>query len=95
MSSTAGYFGLSRKDRDFRLSRLGGLEMADDSEEDSGRRSLLAGLIAGALAGASVALLLAPKTGRETRTLVREGVTKGRERIAKGVEKIRSRRNSP
>ena len=68
--------------------------MANDSEEDTGKRSLLAGLITGALAGAVAALLLAPKTGRETRSLVREGVVKGRERIAKGVEKIKSRRNS-
>ena len=71
--------------------------MANDSEQDtqdSGKRTLLAGLIAGVLGGAAAALLLAPKTGRETRSLVRNGVTKGRERIAKGVEKIRSRRNS-
>lgn len=68
--------------------------MPKDSEETKGKGSLLVGLIGGAIAGAAAALLLSPKTGKENRQTVGDGIAKGRERITKGVEKIRNRQNS-
>ena len=66
--------------------------MPKDNEGSNG--NLLVGLIGGAIAGAVAALLLSPKTGKENRQVLGEGFTKGRERIAKGVEKIRNRQDS-
>ena len=51
------------------------------------KRGLLAGLIGGAVAGATVALLLAPKTGRQSRKLVTLGVGKA----ARKVKRIRGK----
>jgi len=64
-------------------------------ENDSGKgKGLLAGLIGGVIAGAAAAMLLAPKTGKENRQIVKESITKGKERIAKGVDKIRNRQET-
>ena len=66
--------------------------MPKDNEGSNG--NLLVGLIGGAIAGAVAALLLSPKTGKENRQVLGEGFAKGRERITKGVEKIRNRQDS-
>jgi gas vesicle protein len=44
----------------------------------------LTGLLMGTITGVSLALLLAPKGGQETREVVKEG-------IARGIERIRRR----
>ena len=68
--------------------------MPKDNEESNGNGNLLVELIGGDIAGAVAALLLSPKSGKENRQVVGEGLAKGRERIAKGVEKIRNRQDS-
>ena len=68
--------------------------MPKDNEESKGKGNLLVGLIGGAIAGAAAAMLLAPKAGKENRQTVKEGIIKGRERIAKGVDRIRNRQDS-
>lgn len=45
----------------------------------------LTGLLMGTITGVSLALLLAPKGGQETREVVKEG-------IARGIERVRRRR---
>ncbi len=47
----------------------------------------LTGLLMGTITGVSLALLLAPKGGQETREVVKEG-------IARGIERVRRRRLS-
>jgi gas vesicle protein len=54
--------------------------MADG--EGSGAGSVLLALLVGALGGAAVALLYAPKSGRETRELLGEKAREGRARAA-------------
>ena len=68
--------------------------MPKENGESKGKGNLLAGLIGGLLTGAAAAMLLSPKTGKETRQRVREGIAKGKESIAKGVEKIKNRKGS-
>ena len=75
--------------------------MPMENEGSKGKGNLLIGLIGGAIAGAAAALLLAPKTGKENRQIVRESIVKGRETIAKGretiakgVDRIRNRQDS-
>ena len=68
--------------------------MAKENEGSKGKGNLLVGLIGGAIVGAAAAMLLAPKTGKENRQIVRESIVKGRERIAKGVDRIRNRQES-
>ncbi len=68
--------------------------MPKENEGSKGNSNLLVGLVGGAIVGAVAAILLSPKTGKENRQIVRESIVKGRERIAKGVEKIRNRRDS-
>ena len=41
----------------------------------------LTGLLMGTITGVSLALLLAPKGGQETREVVKEGIARGIERI--------------
>ncbi len=68
--------------------------MPKENEGSKGSSNLLVGLVGGAIVGAVAAILLSPKTGKENRQIVRENFTKGRERIAKGVERIRNRQDS-
>lgn len=68
--------------------------MPKENEGSKGNSNLLIGLLGGAIVGAAAALLLSPKTGKENRQVLGESITKGRERIAKGVEKIRNRQDA-
>lgn len=68
--------------------------MAKENGGSKGNSNLLAGLIVGAVVGAAAAMLLSPKTGKENRQVVRERITRGRETIAKGVDRIRNRQDS-
>ena len=68
--------------------------MPKENEGSKGKGNLLIGLIGGAIAGAAAAMLLVPKTGKENRQIVRESIAKGKERITKGVDKIRNRQDS-
>ena len=54
--------------------------MPKENGESKGKGNLLAGLIGGLLTGAAAAMLLSPKTGKENRQRVREGIAKGKER---------------
>jgi len=63
--------------------------MIDMSEKESGS-NFLVGFIIGAIAGAAIGFLYAPKSGKETRALLREKASHVTERIkssAKEVEK--------
>ena len=68
--------------------------MPKENEESNDNGSLLVGLIAGAIVGAAAAMLLSPKAGKENRQTVIESIVKGRESIAKGVDRIRDRQDS-
>ncbi len=68
--------------------------MPKENEGSKANSNLMVGLIAGAIVGAVAAILLSPKTGKENRQIVRENFIKGRERIAKGVERIRNRQDA-
>ncbi len=68
--------------------------MPKENDRAKGKGNLLVGLIGGAIVGAAAAMLLAPKTGKENRQIVRENFIKGRERIAKGVERIKNRQDA-
>ncbi len=63
-----------------------------DSSGDLG--SFLSGLIIGGLVGAAVALLLAPQSGEETRTLIREKGIELKDRAAETAEEARMRAES-
>lgn len=49
------------------------------------------GLTVGGLLGSAVALLLAPRSGQETRTQIRDRSLKLREQAEKGVAEVRTR----
>ena len=68
--------------------------MPKENEGSKGKSNLLVGLIGGVIVGAAAAMLLAPKSGKENRQIVKESIVKGRERIAKGVDRIRNRQDS-
>jgi gas vesicle protein len=53
----------------------------------NGKNLFLTGLLMGTITGVSLALVLAPKGGQETREVVKEG-------IARGIERVRRRRIS-
>jgi gas vesicle protein len=61
--------------------------MAD--EEGSGAGNVLLAFLIGALGGAAVALLYAPKSGRETREYLGEKAREGRARAADAAAKGR------
>ena len=69
--------------------------MAKENGGSKGNSKLLAGLIGGVIVGAAAAMLLSPKSGKENRQVVKERITRGRETIAKGVDRIRNRQDSP
>jgi len=63
--------------------------MIDMSEKESGS-NFLVGFVIGAIAGAAIGFLYAPKSGKETRALLREKASHVTERIkssAKEAEK--------
>ena len=49
--------------------------------QENGKSLLILGLLLGAALGAAAGLLLAPKTGNETREILRQGIASGTERI--------------
>ena len=57
--------------------------------QDQSSSGLMIGFILGAAAGVAIGLLLAPKPGRETRELVRQGVVGGLERVKEFREENR------
>ena len=61
--------------------------MAKDKEKSSRKGGMLVGLLGGVLTGAAAAMLLAPKTGKHTRGILKEKITQG-------VEKIKNMRES-
>ena len=62
--------------------------MADQNSEFG---SFLAGFFIGSLAGAAAALLLAPQSGEETRTLIREKSIELKDKAAMTAEETRDR----
>jgi gas vesicle protein len=69
-----------------------GDEMSDD--RDAGASSIVLSFLLGGVAGAALALLYAPRTGRETREYLgeklREGAERGRELRDQALERGRS-----
>ena len=55
--------------------------MGHDHSHSSLTLNLAMGLALGALAGVAIGLLLAPKPGSQTRTLVKDAISKGLERL--------------
>ena len=49
--------------------------------QENGKSLLILGLLLGGALGAAAGLLLAPKTGNETREILRQGIASGTERI--------------
>ena len=49
-------------------------------QEDSSN-GIVTGFVLGAVAGIAIGLMLAPKTGRDTRDLVRQGIVDGLEMV--------------
>ena len=61
------------------------------SESDNDFGSFLVGFVVGGLVGASVALLLAPQSGEETRTLIREKSIELKDKAVETAEEARTR----
>jgi gas vesicle protein len=59
------------------------------SRDDGGAGNVLLAFLLGAVSGAAVALLYAPKSGRETRDYLGEKAREGRDRAAEAAEKGR------
>ena len=49
--------------------------------QNGGKNYIIAGLLLGAVAGVAIGLMLAPRTGAETREILRERIASGAERI--------------
>jgi gas vesicle protein len=63
------------------------------ANDDSGAGSILLAFLLGAVSGAAVALLYAPKTGRETREYLGERAVEARARAAEAAAKGRDALN--
>ena len=63
--------------------------MAGDERAGTGAGNVLLAFLVGALSGAAVALLYAPKSGRETREYIGEKAREGRARAADAAAKSR------
>ena len=61
------------------------------SDNNSDFGAFLAGFLVGGLVGAAVALLLAPQSGEETRTIIREKSIELKDRAGETVEEARHR----
>ncbi len=58
------------------------------TEKDTGA-SFIVGLMVGAAIGAAIGFLYAPKTGKETRTLLKEKAMEAKEKAAEAAEKTK------
>lgn len=61
------------------------------AENDGGFGTFLVGFVIGGLAGAAVALLLAPQSGEETRTIIRDKSIELKDRAMETAEEARLR----
>lgn len=61
------------------------------SDRDGDLGSFLSGLIIGGLVGAAAALLLAPQSGEETRTIIRDKSIELKDRAAETADEARAR----
>jgi gas vesicle protein len=62
-------------------------------ERNGSSGAILAGILVGGLVGAGVALLTTPRSGEETRAIIRERSVELKERGANAVEQTRTRAN--
>ena len=62
------------------------IEQFDDEQDNTGSR--IAWFFTGALIGATVAVLLAPKSGSDTRQLIADKTTKGKEAASAAGDNI-------
>jgi gas vesicle protein len=60
-------------------------------EENGMAKGLVIGLLAGAVFGVAVGMLYAPKSGAETREMLKEKATEAREKAGEFVEKVKER----
>ena len=60
-----------------------------NEERGSQVSGVLLAFLVGSLTGAAVALLLAPRSGRETRQLIGEKLREGGDKLREGTEKLR------
>ena len=66
--------------------------MADTGHSDTSMAfAFMAGTVVGILAGAGVALLLAPKTGEETRAQISEFARKAQDKVKEATSKIQGK----
>jgi gas vesicle protein len=63
--------------------------MAESPEQSTSWGSILAGLAVGAIAGAAVALLYAPKSGKETRDDLLERLDQMKSRVDETAQRMR------
>ncbi len=61
------------------------------SERDSDLGAFLAGVLVGGLMGAAAALLLAPQSGEETRTMIRERGIELKSRLEQAAAEVKDR----
>lgn len=64
------------------------------ADQDSEFGAFMSGLLIGGLVGAAIALLLAPQSGEETRTLIREKSIELKDRAAETADDVRARAES-
>ncbi len=64
--------------------------MSDQTREDEGSEigSKIVWFLTGAVIGAAVALLYAPRTGKETRRVIAETASRGKDRVAETSKDI-------
>jgi gas vesicle protein len=64
---------------------------SDERDSQEGLISLLAGLSVGLLLGGAVALLLAPQTGQQTRSQLRESADDALGRLRESMDELRAK----
>jgi len=64
-------------------------ELLEKTENEKKERSVIVPFVVGGLVGAGIALLLAPKTGREMRADLKNLASKTKEKIATSIDKGR------
>lgn len=63
-------------------------------EENGMAKGLVIGLLAGAVFGVAVGMLYAPKSGADTREMLKEKAMEAREKAGEMVEKVKERAQS-